>query len=169
MQSGCTAVHIATHIQTKVAEGAERTSPLRPRAVALPPFSALLSFASLLSATLPSPIQSLVIPLSLGTSASMKSSLINTSSSGGSTSTASKQGSALDVPPSEIAKKFGISTDGEFLMHCDCTLSIEENSVSKGHDHGASIFLFSTHLCIEVRRKCCLLSVPSLTYALLFG
>uniref|UniRef100_A0A7S3BPB6 cGMP-dependent protein kinase n=1 Tax=Haptolina ericina TaxID=156174 RepID=A0A7S3BPB6_9EUKA len=85
-----------------------------------------------------------------GTSASMKSSLINSSTQTSGATSSNKTTSALDVPPAEIAKKFGIDSSSEFIMHTDCTLSIEENSVSKGHDHGAIIFLFATHLCIEV-------------------
>ncbi|KAL1520053.1 hypothetical protein AB1Y20_023528 [Prymnesium parvum] len=83
----------------------------------------------------------------VNTSASMKSSLIQSSQSG---QTTQKSAGALDAPPEKVAQKFGIPENSPFVMNCDCTLSIEENSVSKGHDHAATIYLFQSHICIEV-------------------
>ena len=66
--------------------------------------------------------------------------------------------SPMDRTREEIAKVFKLHKereDGvihlpELLLHCECSCTVEENSVTDGQEKPGMLFLFTNHLCIEV-------------------
>ena len=66
--------------------------------------------------------------------------------------------SPMDRTVEEIAKEFklhketeeGVLRLPELLLHCECSCTVEENSVSDGQEKPGMLFLFASHLCVEV-------------------
>ena len=56
---------------------------------------------------------------------------------------------ALDQPVSAVATAFGLPADAEMVLHCECVVAIEENSVVDGEMHSGKLYLFETHACFD--------------------
>ena len=56
---------------------------------------------------------------------------------------------SLDRPSREVATGFGLPANLELVLHCDCAVSIEENSVVDGQSHTGKLYLFKTHACFD--------------------
>jgi serine/threonine protein kinase/CRP-like cAMP-binding protein len=56
---------------------------------------------------------------------------------------------SLDRPSREVAIGFGLPANLELVLHCDCAVSIEENSVVDGQSHSGKLYLFKTHACFD--------------------
>ncbi len=59
--------------------------------------------------------------------------------------------SPLEASPRELAKKFGLAASTALIIHCDCSVFFEQNSQRDQDEHPATLYLFETHLCLDVR------------------
>ena len=58
--------------------------------------------------------------------------------------------SPLEASPRELAKKFGLAASTALIIHCDCSVFFEQNSQRDQDEHPATLYLFETHLCLDV-------------------
>ena len=91
-------------------------------------------------------------------SSGMRNSLIHSaapqlrtsgSSNSGSNAALAILPSNLDTSVSEVAAGFGLPEETELFLHCDCAVSIEENSVVDGQRHNGKLYLFESHACFS--------------------